>query len=214
MQATLTLIGMHNYLYDPDNNPYGLFKPLSVPNNTIDKDTLIANILLHGQEFEMLYPDPDLMYTLIDLWSKKWADTITRWWTAFHQTYSPIDNYNRHEDYTDTKGGSNSGSVSNSGSGSGSSSDSNEHTVSAFDATTYSPRDKDTGSGTTSSQFSNSGTNSNEYSESLEHHGHLYGNIGVTTTQAMITEEFNLYLTNLYDEIANLFLREFVIPVN
>ena len=202
MQATLTLIGMHNWLYDPDDRPDGLFKYFTVPANTIDRSTLITNILLRGQEFEMLYPDPDMMDMLIPMWCSKWESTIIRWYNAFTQSYSPIDNYNRHEDYTDTRTGSNSGS------GSGTSSDTNEHTVSAFDASTYSPKDKDTGSGTTSTQFSNTS------SDKLEHHAHLYGNIGVTTTQEMINQEFDLYLTNLYDEIANLFLREFVIPVN
>ena len=40
MQAKITLMGLHEYLYDSVDNPDGLFSQLSVPADTMDKDIL------------------------------------------------------------------------------------------------------------------------------------------------------------------------------
>lgn len=201
MQSKITLMGLHNYLYDENVNPDGLFSQLSVPADTMDKELLINTILLRGGEFEVLYPNPDFMVPMIGVWSAKWADTITRWWNAFHAEYDPISNYDRHEEWTDNASGDDSGTST------GSSSGSVEDTTSAYNVSTYSPEHKETSSGT------NSGSTSSEYSNTSSHTGHLYGNIGVTTNQQMIEAEYNLFKTNLYNEVADLFLTEFVIPV-
>ena len=205
MQATLTLIGLHNYMYDADDNPDGLFTNLTVPEDTIDRATLINTILMRGQEFEVLYPDPDVMSYFIGVWSQKWADTITRWYNAFHKEYDPIENYDRQEDWTDTGEGSGTAHGESSGGGT------NTHEVSAFDApaaTPYSPESKDTTTDGTKTDTASL------YSNENVHTGRVHGNIGVTTSQQMIHAEYELYLLNLYDEIADLFLKEFVIPVN
>ena len=201
MQAKITLIGLHNYLYDENDNPDGLFSQLTVPADTFDRELLKTTILLRGGEFEVLYPNPDFMIPLIGAWSAKWADTMSRWWNAFHAQYDPISNYDRHEEWTDTASGSGSGQSS------GTSGGSVEDTTSAYNVATYSPEHKETSSGT------NSGNTTSSFSNSNTHDGHLYGNIGVTTNQQMIEAEFELLKTNLYNEVADLFLTEFVIPV-
>lgn len=201
MQAKMTLMGLHEYIYDADDNPDGLFTYLTVPEDTFDRELLITTILLRGGEFEVLYPNPDFMRPLIGAWSAKWADTMSRWWTAFHAEYDPISNYDRHEEWTDTDSGSGSGTSS------GTSGSTVEGTVSAYNVSTYSPADKEVSSGT------NSGSTTSSYSNSKTHDGHLYGNIGVTTNQQMIEAEYNLLKINLYNEMADIFLTEFVIPV-
>ena len=45
------------------------------------------------------------------------------------------------------------------------------------------------------------------------HTGHVHGNIGITTSSAMVREFINTYRFNLYDEAAYLFLNEFCIYV-
>lgn len=202
MQATLTLMGLYNYLYDEDTNTDVLFQNLSVPAGTFDLDTLKATILLRGGEFEVLYPNPDFLVPMIGIWSAKWQNTMQRWWDAFDQEYSPIENYDRYEEWSD------SGSGTGSGSSSGTSSGSETSDVSAFDANTYQPKDKVTSSG------SNSGNTSSSYSNSGTHTGHIHGNIGVTTNMQMIREQINLYELNLYDKLADAFLTEFIIPVS
>ena len=42
---------------------------------------------------------------------------------------------------------------------------------------------------------------------------HIHGNIGVTTSQQMLTQELELGYWNVYEKITELFLQEFVIPV-
>ena len=46
-----------------------------------------------------------------------------------------------------------------------------------------------------------------------EHTGHLYGNIGVTTSQQMLQSELDIAKWNIYDHISDLFLQEFTIPI-
>ncbi len=206
MQSKITLIGMHEYLYDPDTNPKGLFSTLTVPTGTLDPDTLASTILLRGGEFEVLYPNPDFMLPMISVWSAKWAETITRWYKAFTAEYDPISNYDRHEEWTDTGTGSGTGTGTSSGTTGGTSA----RDVSSYDAASdYIPSEKTTDSATSSGNTSSSYNNST----SDIHKGHLYGNIGVTTNQQMIEAEFNLFKTNLYNAVADLFLTEFVIPV-
>lgn len=47
----------------------------------------------------------------------------------------------------------------------------------------------------------------------LTHTAHLFGNIGVTTSQQMLEAELSISEWNLYDHITDLFLTEFIIPV-
>ena len=210
MQAKMTLIGLYNYLYDEDlDDPDVLFSGLTVPADTYDLDLLKATILLRGGGFEVMYPDPDFLIPMISAWSYKWANTMQRWWDAFAQTYSPIENYDRNESWTDT--GSGTGSGNSSGSSSGTTGGTDEETVSAFDASTYTPKDKHTTSGTQSG--TTSGQTSSSFSDSHTHTGRIHGNIGVTTNQQMIQAELDLYKQNLYDELADVFLMEFTIPV-
>lgn len=67
------------------------------------------------------------------------------------------------------------------------------------------------------------GTITDEYNESrgetgaentdFMHTGHIHGNIGVKTTQSMVLEELDLAKWNVYEQITDLFLIEFVIPI-
>jgi len=106
-----------------------------------------------------------------------------------------------------------------------------ENKVSAFDASTYQAKDRSdttTGSATSSSTgttSTNSGASLESGSEStadtrassrnrlLQHTAHLFGNIGVTTSQEMLQAELSIAEWNLYDHITDLFLTEYIIPV-
>lgn len=46
-----------------------------------------------------------------------------------------------------------------------------------------------------------------------EHDGHLYGNIGVTTSQQMLESELDIAEWNLYEHIADIFIKELCIMV-
>lgn len=109
-----------------------------------------------------------------------------------------------------------------------------ENQVSAFNDSTYQPSSKstlsgsisqnDTATGSTDSKTSrsDSGSHDAETNENaayttdnnFTHDGHLYGNIGVTTSQQMLDAELKLRSqTNIYDVIAEIFMRDFCIYV-
>lgn len=94
-----------------------LFANFQLPNDLVSqKEDIINNILLECYELECLYPDPGIMKINIGLWSKKMLPSWERMLLALTETYNPLHNFDRHEDYTDTSAGTSnaSGSVNTS----------------------------------------------------------------------------------------------------
>ena len=203
--SKITLIGMNIFMLNMNDD---LFKNLSLPEE-LDKSTLTNNILLGGGDFEVMYPDPTAMQSLIGIWSDKMQPTFTRWVEALKIEYAPLENYNRMEHWTDEVDGT--GSAESSGSVNTTTSDTSELTKSAYDQSTYSPYEKTTNGGSVGTTTSD--TTGTTMSNDSEHNGRIHGNIGVKTSQSMLIEELELGYWNIYDKITQLFLQEFVIPV-
>lgn len=111
------------------------------------------------------------------------------------------------------------------------------NTRSAYESTGYQPHDKsqsitggtNTSNGVTSANGETAGTtNANTLESGFDaskgsqtanaidksngvHSGRTHGNIGVTTSQQMLEAELKISKWNIYEEITNLFLNEFVI---
>lgn len=105
------------------------------------------------------------------------------------------------------------------------------NTRSAYESSNYQPHDKstsetggtNTSNGVTSAKGTteNKGTSSNINSENASsndtqtsngiHSGRTHGNIGVTTSQQMLEAELKISKWNIYEEITDLFLKEFCI---
>ena len=253
--AKITLFGMYKWMQDSEDD---LFFNLSLP-SLMDKTTLVNTILAKGAEFEVLYGDPEFIKEMIGVWSSRWYSTLDRWSKALAIDYNPLENYDRKEEWTDAgqraKAGSKDSSSSSSnantiinketqadtGNNSGTTATvsahtgSNEHTVSAYDASTYQPENKDasndsnnettinnnnikndrtiagsnTAVGSTSAKGSETDTE-HEHNTAI-HSGRTHGNIGVTTSQQMLQSELDIARFNLYDEAADLFLQEFCV---
>ena len=192
--SKLTLMGM--YHYDDD-----LFTNLSLPTG-IDSSILIDNILNRSAEFEVMYGDIDYNKYMIGAWSRKWMPTMQRWVDALAIEYAPLENYDRKEDWTDTRNGHTSGETS------GRTNSTNTNKVSAYDAgDALTTKDANTLVGADSS------SSSGESHEGAKHDGRIHGNIGVTTSQQMLLAELDLGYWNIYEKITDLFLTEFTIPV-
>lgn len=241
MQSKITLIGMYDY----DNS---LFDELTFPTG-IDRDLAISRILNKSEEFELLYSDFDYLKDRIGIWGKIWERTFTKWVNALSIEYDPLFNFDRNEEYTDTRGreyadkksdsradsetsesSMNSSSASNTVTGSSSGS-TTEQKVSAYDSSSYSEKEMEEGSAHTSQTGSGDSTassdstaNSNAISqgvsdasgtsnEIVKHAAHLYGNIGVTTSQQMLKDELDVATWNLYEHISDIFIDEFCILV-
>lgn len=113
--------------------------------------------------------------------------------------------------------------------------------VSAYDSATYEPREKETGTSSstadgngiamstgkesgeskdltnstnmTSGKGSQVGSETTSGTEQTKHTAHLYGNIGVTTSTQMLEDFLRVERFNIYEQLADMFVLEFVIPV-
>lgn len=208
--AKMTLIGFYNYMQKDDSD---LFLNLSLPDG-IDKETVINTILLRGSEFEVIYSNPYFLRDSITTWSKKWYWTFNRWLKAINTDYNPLENYDRMEEWSDGNTYSDNSNGSATGNASSSSNTSSENTTSAFNSDQYQPRDKNTATlGNSSNNFSSSNEAKNG-SNSSTHKGRVHGNIGVMTSSQMLENDFRVVGSiSLYDAIADVFLREYVIPL-
>lgn len=201
----LTLVGMENFFQQKQKS---LFDDLELPEG-LSKETLVNNILLEAGEFETVYADPYFMKEAVALWSDREQATFERWAKALSIEYAPLENYDRMEDWSDTlnqKTSSDSkGTLDSSNSGT------NQLDVSAYDSSGYQPKDKNTSSETidTDTTDKTNGTLDN----TGHHNGRIHGNIGVTTSQAMLEAELQLGYWNIYSRITDLFIKEFCIMV-
>lgn len=215
--AKITLIGFNNFMASNNDD---LFKYLNVPAD-IDKQTLINNILLRGGEFESLYCNPYFLQNMIGVWSNKWQRTFEKWVEALNIDYEPLYNFDRHEVYKDIRSENESGSRTEKATANDTSissgSGTTTNTVSAYDASTYQPHDQSTSSSTgnnTSNATTNAtGSDSRKRDETLDHDAHLFGNIGVTTSQQMLQDQLDIVQWNIYEHITDLFLEEFAVYV-
>ena len=199
-KMTMNLLSLYNY-------DESLFDNLVLPEG-IDKDTLVNNLLLDTVSQEVLYADPDIMKQAIGMWSKKelpvWQrlkDTLD-----IRGSYNPIYNYDRNEEITNdhTKNTTES---------------ENHNTNKGKDTTKVSQGSFNTNDLTQVSQQDNElGSGNDEYGKDIvegDHtfNAHLYGNIGVTTTQEMIREELSIDEINILDYIIDSFKNRFILSV-
>lgn len=196
MKAWLSILGLYNY----DNSIFDLFV---VPDG-MNKELIINNILLECAEMEIIYPESDIMKNAIGLWSNKQLESWTRMYKAMQLEYDPIYNYDRFEEWLDSNEAtthSNSNSTLNR-------KGSNKHQVNAFnsgitDSNIDTIDNTDTDNTNTNSENTNIGA----------HSGHLYGNIGVTTSQQMLQSEIDISKFIVTDYIIDQFKERFCLLV-
>lgn len=225
----LTMMGLYNY----DN---ALFDEMLLPEGIVKAD-LINVFLLNYGEYPVIYPRWDTMKFALGVWSKKWYHSIERIITAMTEDYNPLHNFDRHELYTDTEGidrtntarteGSTTTETSNDATetttASNTTSAETENTISAYNEDTYQPDNKSNtnGSETSSGTRTNNATTSLETNDlvnqtgtdntdrELQHEGHLYGNIGVTESTAMLQHELDLRSAqNILDIVSEMLFKE------
>ena len=228
----LTMIGLYEY----DDT---LFDDMTLPEGIV-KDDFINTFLLNYGEYPVIYTRWDIMKFALGIWSKKWYHSIERIIYAMTEEYNPLHNFDRHEEYTDTEGinressartegntqtdtdNDTTGTTTNTGNTTGST----ENTVSAYNSDAYQPDTKAdteetatntatttqnaTGSVTTTDTVTQSGTDDTD--RTLDHMGHLYGNIGVTESTAMLQHEVDLRSQqNILDIVSEMLYKEICI---
>lgn len=229
--AKLTMISFNSYLnqmYDGQT----LFDLLTLPDG-ISKETLVDNIMLQGGEFEVLYSDPVFMREAIGSWGKKCYNTFLRWITAQNIEYNPLENYDRIEDWSDQYYKASSSSARRDSGNTRTFNNQDKRTidttivsedeVSAFDSSTYQPSEKNTTDNDGTDTVDYSGTIKDEYGEGASgnenenstntHGGRVHGNIGTLTSQKMLADEYEVARFNIIDQITDMFILEFCIPI-
>lgn len=209
-----------------------ILKELDLPEG-MSEETMGDYIYMYAGENETRYSDPDILERLVHTWFTSRKTDFQYMWDALHAEYNPIENYDRHDDFTEEIDSTTNreSNVKTTQKGEANTVDSStttpgritEEQVSAFDSGSYQPAKKIAESGTESSEGTSHGTNSStttgEGTEQsvLDHTkkniGRSHGNIGVTTSQQMIESELHLRRFNLYKTIALEFEDEFTIPV-
>lgn len=188
LKATMSLLGL--YEFDKD-----LFTLMKYPSGFSDDDkiTFINNLLAETANLQILYPDPGFMREMIGAWSKKQLHVWEELYKTLSYDYDPIMNYDRHEESTDTYNNSHQ----------------DNGKADRFQAAYNSPMDPDnlpiTDRGTTENGARDNGTN--------RHTMRAYGNIGTTTTQKMISEQREVVMFNIYDEMIKDFRQRFCLLV-
>lgn len=202
-----------------------LWDGLTVPEGA-SKQTLVDAILYRSFEFPVIYMDARTVHDQIKIVSEMYADSMARTWTALTAEYNPIHNFDRYEDSTDDREGSDTRKGHSTQTGTGQSTEISEDSGTSATgyagdtATTYNPANKTdtsnagTVSGTSQTSADTSTTDSGESRDKLTHSGHMYGNIGVTTSQRMITAEMDMRMMyNWYDTYAQMFTRELCVGI-
>lgn len=218
-----------------------IFSGVQVP-APLSADTTKSAIMVRCGLLTPVYSEPETMRDMIKHWF------ITKQWTFEHlihviqAEYSPIENYDRYEDWeeshTGTQKNAGTGNETNSGTDTHtinggytdthSGTDTTENTVSAYNASTYQADTKqelkhgealkNTHNETDALQHGHqvNRTDNNTRTDDLKdkHTAHLHGNIGVTTNQQMINEELELLRHfDIYSYIAKLFEEDMMLMI-
>lgn len=207
MLAMLTLIGLNEY-YKQTHPTRTLFDNLTLP-NIIDKDACVNHILLRYGEFCVLYPNPDFMYDAIKVFSDTYNRTFTKWADALNIEYSPLENYNRFEDWRDI--GESINIISSNTIDRITNNQTITKKVSPFENNEFQNSNEDSAAVINDSAASTAGRT--DINTDNARRGHTHGNIGVTTSQQMLEAELNISKWNIYENIAKLFANEFCIMI-
>ncbi len=211
----ITLIGLLEIstLYDESGNDFfWIFKDIEL-DERLDKNVLMQEILRYSAKSHPIYDTCATFKYGVETFFKKWKLQIGKLVDTYYFEYNPIWN----KDGTITEN-----HFSERARGEDKSDDYNEtdietgnteNTVSAYNSSTYQPYDN---TSTSNNRKLESGrdTDTDEKESIAENTKRIeQGNIGVTTTQSMISEERAIQEFNIYSWIADKFQNELFLNV-
>ena len=220
MRANLSVMGA--YLYNEN-----LFAEMVLPAPMANsKQLVVENLVAELEELELVHTNIDTLPLLIGVWSRKQLPVWEKLYETLLYEYNPIHNYDRHEVWNETRDTSNTYTTDNTGHGNrdGTSDTSAEsldkvagmNDPAAVDGAMANRSKTESKSNTTDTEE----TDVTSHSESLnvnehanEHTSHIYGNIGVTTSQQMIEAQREVVKFNMVDVIIADFKGRFCLPI-
>lgn len=205
MRSWISLYG----LYQVDNSILGgLYVPAG-----LDADRLKERLLYETIDLELLYTEPTMLGRMIYVWALSMQHSWDRMKEALYASYSPIENYDRNEDWTDKDTRTDNltqttnGSTTGGGTVTGSNSTTDTHSAKGYNSGAMVAGEKDqidtTTSNTTTDSTTNNSTTTNTGTQGRDYtrKGRVHGNIGVTTNQQMINAELELRVNNQMETI-------------
>ena len=172
----------------------------------IDRVKLSQSILRRCGTLLPVYTNSTLFKFFSDIFFSEKKETISKLLDTVKAEYNPIDNYDRTETIERT-------STLEAGIGNDITVTPNieqEDLISAHDSSEYAPKSKTTNRGEEKRVTKQSGENKTIEKVTTKTHG----NIGVTTTQEMLTQERKIALFDIYQWIAIEFEQQFFICVS
>ena len=185
----------------------GLFDGILLPNG-IDKESLVNKIVYENWNLQPKILEFDLLKRMIENHFKIKYTSYSKIFEALESEYNPIHNFDRYEvkdeQVNDTQNKDRTLNTKSTGN------DNVEESTSAYNSSSYQPRSKtnDTYTNNSDDTENEKNTHENKYNTN----NHLYGNIGVTTTQQMLEAEIKLRIENdIYSLISIDFRKEFML---
>lgn len=203
---TMSIMGLYNY----DNS---LFSTMQVPEGVDRDNILVPNLLAELAELEVLYTDPEIMKTLINVWSRKQLPVWEKLQATVNLEYNPIYNKDGYYEETETRDLANSNRITDRISETVTDEGSNTNSVAAFNSAAFENREKDTIANERRDEAENTSISNGTDTGDITRERHEYGNIGVTTTQQMINEEREVVKFNMVNYIIEDFKQRFCILV-
>lgn len=193
----ISLMQMYKYglAFDID-----IFESLSLSFSEGLKEKVVNRLCLQTIDYSVIVADLNWLKFTIQSITDAYEYSFERWFNALNMKYNPIENYDRFEEF-DTN------SSANSQVGTSSHTEGTDlNSVNAYDKIELVPE---------SSVYNNSNSNISSESggsSSENRKGRIHGNIGVTTSQQMLEQEFKIGYYNIVDMIVDIYKKELVIP--
>lgn len=207
----------------------------------VDPVTMTDYILMYCGDNEVRYTDPVKMKRYIHSWFSTNVKQFDRIWFTINAEYNPIENYDRHGEYSETEDTTGNeqttGNETNTDSGSDTENSTgtttrtpnltSETKTSAYDTSSYQPREQVTDSGTEKNDGTTKVKKSHDYERKSDfdrnvdqtqkrekiNTDYIHGNIGTMTAQTMIEQEREIAKFNFYKYVASLFEDEFTLAI-
>lgn len=214
MIAKITLQGLDRYVRaGMVDDISDLWELLTLPDG-VDRQTFIDSVLYRSFEFPLIYMEPQAVHDQIGLISKQLLKSMSNTWEALTAEYNPLHNFDRFESSEDNRTTSGTGSSTTTAADKSSGTGQADQLYQGDTATTFNPASRNQSqTGATSSSEGNS-TSSTSGTDDNKHTAHIYGNIGVTTSQEMLISELKLRQKyNFYQLWADEFVRELCVGI-
>lgn len=205
----ITIIGVFNHFND-------IFNELEMPESA-DKQTAIDQILFSCGELPLIYSTPELLQSLIGLWSRSMKYRWQRLYKTTTLEYEPIENYDRKEEWSDSteKTQDFNSSDTSEASANGTTNGTRNDKIAGFEAGNLVDKSSSSDNGEQTSTSSGSIDSTSKTSENITYTrtGRAHGNIGVTTSQQMLESERSVANFSFYETVAEDFKKRFCIMI-